>query len=170
MVTENTQIPLPNVTNVLTLYKTRMEELLKKKIEEKGNIASGNLLASIHTRLEIEGDVYEVWLDTLKYLKFLDKGTQSHWAPEEPILKWVKEKRLPTRELMGDKTLPTEKQLSFLIRRKIAEEGTKAYNTFTETLEDLNNEYIPLIENALRQDIYNYFMAMELHFDFVIKM
>ena len=170
MVTENTQIPLPNVTNVLTLYKTRMEELLKKKIEEKGNIASGNLLASIHTRLEVEGDVYEVWLDTLKYLKFLDTGTQSHWPPTEPILKWVKEKRLPTRELMGDKKLPTEKQLAYLVRKSISEKGTKAYNTFTETLEDLNNEYIPLIENALRQDIYNYFMAMELHFDFVIKM
>ena len=170
MVTENTQIPLPNVTNVLTLYKTRMEELLKKKIEEKGNIASGNLLASIHTRLEVEGDVYEVWLDTLKYLKFLDTGTKPHFAPEEPILKWVKEKRLPTRELMGDKKLPTEKQLAYLVRKSISENGTKAYNTFTETLEDLNNEYIPLIENALRQDIYNYFMAMELHFDFVIKM
>ena len=170
MVTENTQIPLPNVTNVLTLYKTRMEELLKKKIEEKGNIASGNLLASIHTRLEVEGDVYEVWLDTLKYLKFLDKGTKPHFVPEEPILKWVKEKRLPTRELMGDKKLPTEKQLAYLVRKSISEKGTKAYNTFTETLEDLNNEYIPLIENALRQDIYNYFMAMELHFDFVMKM
>ena len=170
MVTENTQIPLPNVTNVLTLYKTRMEELLKKKIEEKGNIASGNLLASIHTRLEVEGDVYEVWLDTLKYLKFLDTGTKPHFVPEEPILKWIKAKRLPCRELTGDKKLPTEKQLAYLVRKSISEKGTKAYNTFTETLEDLNNEYIPLIENALRQDIYNYFMAMELHFDFVIKM
>lgn len=158
-------IDLPNVTNILTIYKTRFEELLKRKLMDKGNVASGNLLASIHTRLETNDSVFEVWLDCLNYLKFLETGTKPHWPPSEPILKWVRNKKLPTRELTGDSSLPTEKQLTFLVQRKISEEGTKKYTPYSETLEELNMEFIPLIEEALRKDVEIYLVAMELHYE-----
>lgn len=164
------QIDLVEVGRVLTQYKVRLEELIKRKLMDKNNIASGDLLASIHTRLEVNGTSYEVWLDSLKYLKFLNDGTKPHWPPEEPIIKWVRDKRLPTAEYTGDKSLPTEKQLSFLIRRKISEEGTLPNFVYIETLQELNEYFLPLVEQALRNDIINYFSTIAIHYVINTKM
>lgn len=164
------KIELIEVGRVLSNYKVRLEELLKRKLMDKDNIASGDLLASIHTRLEVNGTSYEVWLDSLKYLKFLDEGTKPHWAPEEPFIKWIREKRLPTEEMTGDKSLPTEKQLSFLIRRKISEEGTLPNFVYVETLQELNDEFIPLVEEALRNDIISFFSTMAIHYELKMEM
>ena len=164
------QIDLIEVANVLSLYKVRFEELLKRKLMD--NIATGDLIASIHTRVEINGNTYEVWLDCLKYLKFLNEGTKPHWMPEEPIIKWIQAKKLPTREYIGngDKSLPTEKQLGFLIRRKISKEGTLPTFAYTETIQELNEEFIPKIEQALTNDIINYFSSLGIHYEFKLVM
>lgn len=167
---ESFQIDLIEVANVLTQYKVELEELLKRKLMDKDNVATGDLLASIHTRLEVNGTSYEVWLDCLKYLKFLDQGTKPHWMPEEPIIRWIKAKRLPTREYTGDKSLPTEKQLGFLIRRKISQEGTLPNFVYVETIQELNEKYIPLVEQALTNDIINYFSTIAIHYEFTIHM
>ena len=98
---ESFQIDLIEVGNVLSQYKVELEELLKRKIMDKNSVASGDLLASIHTRLEVNGTSFEVWLDCLKYLKFLDQGTKPHWMPEEPIIKWIQDKN--TGKLFVDK-------------------------------------------------------------------
>lgn len=165
---ESFQIDLIEVGNVLSLYKVRLEELLKRKLMDKGNVASGNLLASIKTRLKVNGNSYEVWLDCLKYLKFLDEGTKPHWPPSEPILKWVRDKRLPTKELCGG-DLPTEKQLTYLVSRKISKEGTLPNFVHYETLQELNEEFIPKIESALKNDIFKYFSALAIHYRIEMK-
>jgi len=149
------QIQLIEVRKVLTEYRMRFEELIKRKIMDKDKIASGNLLASINTTVEIDGNVYTVYLNSLKYLKFLETGTKPHWPPSEPILQWVKDKRLPTRELTGDKSLPTEKQLAYFVRRKISKEGTEKNFIIAETIEELNEIYLPRLEEALAIDIFN---------------
>lgn len=149
------EIQLIEVRKVLTEYKTRFEELVKTKIQEKDKIASGNLLASISTKIEVDGSVYTVYLNSLNYLKYLETGTKPHWPPTEPILRWVKDKRLPTRELTGDKSLPTEKQLTYLVCRKIAKEGTEKNFIIAETIEELNEIYLKRLQEALAIDIFN---------------
>ena len=128
------EIQLIEVRKVLTEYRTRFEELVRTKIQKKDKIASGNLLANISTNIEVNGSVYTVILNSLDYLKYLETGTKPHWPPTEPILKWIKDKRLPTREYTGDKSLPTEKQLTYLVCRKIAKEGTEPNYIISETI------------------------------------
>ena len=149
------EIQLIEVRKVLTEYKTKFEELVKTKIQKKDKIASGNLLASISTKIEVDGSVYTVILNSLDYLKYLETGTKPHWPPTEPILRWVKDKRLPTRELTGDKSLPTEKQLTYLVRRKISKEGTEKNFIIAETIEELNEIYLKKLQEALAIDIFN---------------
>lgn len=149
------EIQLIEVRKVLTEYKTKFEELIKTKIQKKDKIASGNLLASISTKIEVDGSVYTVILNSLNYLKYLETGTKPHWPPTEPILKWVKDKRLPTREYTGDKSLPTEKQLTYLVCRKIAKEGTEPNYIIAETIEELNEIYLKRLQEALAIDIFN---------------
>ena len=149
---ESFQIDLIEVGNVLSQYKVELEELLKRKIMDKNSVASGDLLASIHTRLEVNGTSFEVWLDCLKYLKFLDQGTKPHWMPEEPIIKWIKDKKLPTREYTGSDSLPTEKQLGFLIRRKIANEDW-AYSNFLLLISNAPAQ-MHIIENTIQYTMF----------------
>ena len=154
------EIQLIEVRKVLTEYKT--------KIQKKDKIASGNLLASISTKIEVDGSVYTVILNSANYLKYLETGTKPHWPPTEPILRWVKDKRLPTRELTGDKSLPTEKQLTYLVRRKIAEEGTEKNYIIAETIEELNEIYLKRLQEALEIDIYNAMPIIKVQLKFSI--
>ena len=162
------EIQLIEVRKVLTEYKTRFEELIKTKIQKKDKIASGNLLANISTKIEVDGSVYTVILNSLDYLKYLETGTKPHWPPTKPILKWIKDKRLPTREYTGDKSLPTEKQLTYLVRRKIAKEGTEPNYIIAETIEELNEIYLKRLQEALEIDIYNAMPLIKVQLKFSI--
>ena len=162
------EIQLIEVRKVLTEYKTKFEELVKTKIQKKDKIASGNLLASISTKVEVNGSVYTVILNSLDYLKYLETGTKPHWPPTKPILKWIKDKRLPTREYTGDKSLPTEKQLTYLVRRKIAKEGTEPNYIIAETIEELNEIYLKRLQEALEIDIYNAMPLIKVELKFSI--
>lgn len=162
------EIQLIEVRKVLTEYKTKFEELIKTKIQEKDKVASGNLLASISTKIEVDGSVYTVILNSLNYLKYLETGTKPHWPPTEPILRWVKDKRLPTRELTGDKSLPTEKQLTYLVCRKIAKEGTEKNFIIAETIEELNEIYLKKLQETLEIDIYNAMPLIKVQLKFSV--
>ena len=162
------EIQLIEVRKVLTEYRIRFEELVRTKIQKKDKIASGNLLANITTKVEVNGSVYTVILNSLNYLKYLETGTKPHWPPTEPILKWVKDKRLPTREYTGDNSLPTEKQLTYLVRRKIAKEGTEPNYIIAETIEELNEIYLKRLQEALEIDIYNAMPLIKVELKFSI--
>lgn len=162
------QIQLIEVRKVLTEYAIRFEELIKKKIETKDKIASGKLLASISTKIEYGDAVYTVILNSLDYLKYLETGTKPHWPPSKPILQWVKDKRLPTAEYTGDKSLPTEKQLTYLVSRKIAKEGTEPNYIIAETIEELNEIYLKRLQEALQIDIYNAIPLIKVQLKFSV--
>lgn len=173
------EIQLIEVRKVLTEYKVRFEELIKRKIMDKDKIASGKLLASINTTVEIDGNVYTVILNSLNYLQYLETGTKPHWPPTEPIIQWVRDKRLPTSEYTGDKSLPTEKQLAYLIGRAMAgkspnqsnlpnpDGGTLPNYIIAETVEELNDIYIPKLEEALRMDIFNAIPLIQVKLRFI---
>lgn len=152
--TEQYEISLIEVGRVLSEYAKRFEELIKRKIQEEDLIATGNLLASIYTEVILDGVVYKVILNSLDYIKYLEHGTRPHFPPEEPIIKWIRARKLPTRETCGG-NLPSEKQLSFLVRRKIGLEGTEAKPIIATTTKELNEQYIPRIVEALKTDIIN---------------
>ena len=160
-------IRLDNVRMVLDEYALKFQELIKRKMVEKDKVASGNLLASIHTEINVNGVIYTVYLHSEHYLKFIELGTKAHWPPPQPILEWVRNKKLPTRELTGDKSLPTEKQLAFLVSRKIARVGTEPVPLIAETEEELNDIYIPRLQAALELDIYNALPTIQIELRFI---
>lgn len=148
-------IELNNVKMVLDEYALKFQELIKRKIVNKDKKASGSLLASINMSIEVFGERYTVYLNSRDYLKYIELGTKPHWPPVEPLLQWVKDKKLPTKESTGNKNLPTEKQLTYLVRRKIGLKGTDAVLLIAETEEQLNEIYMEKLEDALMEDIKN---------------
>lgn len=167
---EEMVIDTPELMKVLNEYSLRFEELVKAKMikpNSKGwnRVASGQLLASIKTNVQTKtGGIYEVYLKHLDYLKYIEFDTRPHFPPIQAIVKWVKDKGLPVGD--GKKGhLPTEKQLGFLIARKISKVGTKGTPIVANTQEELNAIYIPRMEEALRLDAENAIRGQMIHIE-----
>lgn len=54
---------------------------------------------------------------------------------------------------MANGKLPTQKQLAFLISRKIATEGIDPKPMLKKTLDQLNGFYLEMIKDAISEDI-----------------
>ena len=132
-----------------------IEENYKEHLELHDRIASGDLLRSISTEVEVKGTTYTVWLNLADYWKYVEEDTKPHWPPKLAIDRWIIIKPvIPHPDKEGH--LPTPEQLSFLIRRKIATEGTEG----THDLRDTERAVIPMYEErlleALERDALEY--------------
>ena len=132
-----------------------IEENYKDHLEQHDRIASGDLMRSISTEIEVNGTRYTVWLNLADYWKYVEEDTRPHWPPKAAIDRWIFIKPVIPRP-DGKGRIPTPEQLSFLIRRKIAEEGTKG----THDLRDTENAVLPAYEErlleALERDCLEY--------------
>lgn len=146
------------LTEALWEYGEAVRDLYQKRLLSDGKKASGNLINNIQTLVAYKGTEFVVYLELEDYWRWVEDGRKpGKFPPEEAILSWIKAKPvLPTPDSNGK--LPTEKQLSFLIRRKIAREGTPAGHQLKETIESINSKYIPILQEALQQDFDTYVM------------
>ena len=130
-----------------------VEENYKEHLREHDRVASGDLMRSIHTEVEVNGTTYEVVMNLADYWKYVEYDTKPHWLPKAAIDKWIFIKPVIPH---GNPKPPSPEQLSFLIRRKIAEQGTKG----THDLRDTENAVIPMYEEqlleALQRDTIEY--------------
>ena len=132
-----------------------IEDNYKDHLEQHDRIASGDLMRSISTEIEVNGTRYTVWLNLADYWKYVEEDTRPHWPPKAAIDRWIFIKPVIPRP-DGKGHIPTPEQLSFLIRRRIAEEGTKG----THDLRDTENAVLPMYEErlleALERDCLEY--------------
>ena len=142
-----------NTLRILQELAQDVEQNYKEHLEQHGRIASGDLLRSISTEIEVRGTTYIVWLNLADYWKYVEEDTKPHWPPKAAIDRWIFIKPVLPRP---DVKPPTPEQLSFLIRRKIALEGTKG----SHDLRDTENAVLPMYEErileALERDVLDY--------------
>ena len=142
-----------NTLRILQELAQDEEQNYKEHLEQHGRIASGDLLRSISTEIEVRGTTYIVWLNLADYWKYVEEDTRPHWPPKAAIDRWIFIK--PVLPRPGVKP-PTPEQLSYLIRRKIALEGTKG----SHDLRDTENAVLPMYEErileALERDVLDY--------------
>lgn len=142
-----------NLLRVLQDLAKDIETNYKEHLEQHDRVASGDLLRSIHTEIEVKGTTYAVVLNLADYWKFVEEDTKPHWPPKDAIDRWIFIKPVIPH---GSPKPPTPEQLSFLIRRKIAEDGTEG----THDLRDTKNAVLPMYEErileALHRDTIEY--------------
>ena len=129
---------------VLQDLATDVEENYKEHLEQHGRVASGDLLRSISTEVVVNGTTYEVVMNLADYWQYVEEDTKPHWPPKAAIDRWIFIKPLLPR---GGGELPKPESLSFLIRRKIAEKGTKG----THDLRDTERAVLPMYEERLKE-------------------
>ena len=81
--------------------------------------------------------------------------------PQKAIQDWIKAKKILPRPDRDGK-IPTIKTLAFLIARAIGKHGTikdkhyKGTNYLADTIEELNDKYLPRLQEALERDVEEY--------------
>lgn len=133
-------------------YAEKAKELYKRKLTDKGINASYKLLNSVETTVRRNDDEFVVTIHLEDYWYYLENGRgPGKFPPIDKILEWVRIKPvIPYSDNRG--RLPTEEQLAFLIARKIAEQGTEGRKVLYETTTELNNYYLPLLQQSLDRD------------------
>lgn len=144
-----------------------IRENYQDSLIRNGRWASGDLVESIYTEVEVRGSRYIVWLNMLDYWKYVEEGTKAHWPPRDAILSWIKAKPIiPRPDSRG--RIPKPEQLAFLISRAMAGKSPNQANTKnpqggtkgTHDLRKVKNAVLSMYEErlteALHRDALNY--------------
>ena len=100
------------------------------------------------------------------YWKYVDNGRKAgKWPPIDKIIEWIKVKPIIPDNRFG--RLPTEKQLAYLIGRKIYEKGIEPKHTLHNSINDIMDTiFMDELEAAITQDIDE---MVEVEILFLIK-
>lgn len=140
---------LENTINILQEYGQKFADVYKDKL--LNHKASGNLLNSIQTKVVVNDTELILYMDLADYYYYIENGRgPGKFPPIDKILEWIRVKPILPREINGK--LPTEKQLAFLIGRKIAREGFEGTHDLEDTKNLLQIEFELRIQEALIED------------------
>ena len=147
---------LTELQKVLQDYAKEAEEIYKYQISLGGKNASRKLTDTIKSNVIVGDQSYEVSLTLQEYWKYIEEGRPpGKFPPVKAILDWISVKPIIPRP-NDDGKLPSPKQLSFLIGRKIETQGIKPFPALEATKEELNKIYREKLSNTLGHDVSNY--------------
>ena len=148
-------LELTELQQVLQDFAEDIRDRYRDVLAKNDHIASRKLVDSIKTQVEVGDNYYEVTMTLEDYWKYVEFDTKPHFPPPDAILKWIQIKPvIPRPDANG--RIPTQKQLAFLIGRKIAREGTTGTHDLEQTKEDILPWWREQISKALGHDIENY--------------
>ena len=143
-----------NLTAVLNDFgKFLVEEYKDKLILEDVN-ASDNLYNSVTYMVEKNNTTYEVKLNLMHYWKYVENGRRAgaKMPPISAIEKWIEVKPVLPRPMANGK-LPTNKQLAYLIARKISIDGIAPRPLLQQSVDEVWRSMQEFIAEALAKDM-----------------
>lgn len=103
----------------LELIGLELERLATEYINRKNISVDGDIKDSVKAIVEsIASGLRLMFGANVKHAIYVHEGTKPHWPPSKPIRRWVSKKLNPPSSKVGSVT--------WFVRKKIAEEGTKA--------------------------------------------
>lgn len=153
-------LDLPNFERVLNEYAREFQAVYKANLLKGDWKASGNLIDSVKTLISVNGKTVTVQMSVADYYKWVEvgRGPTKNFGNGKlrfKILQWIKDKGIEPRD---NSNLPREKKLermSYAITNKIHQFGWTKQATdkpYATTLNEVNTKYIPLFEQALKED------------------
>ena len=143
-----------NLTSVLNDFgKFLVEEYKDKLILEDVN-ASDNLYNSVTYMVERNNTTYEVKLNLMHYWKYVENGRRAgaKMPPISAIEKWIEVKPVLPKPMANGK-LPTNKQLAYLIARKISIDGIAPRPLLQQSVDEVWRSMQEFIAEALAKDM-----------------
>lgn len=138
----------------------RYGELLCTRYQSYVPEATGRLASTARFEVVYKDTTYEVGLWLQDYWKYVENGRKAgKFPPLSKIEEWIRVKPVIPRPNKNG-TLPTEKQLAFLIGRKIANEGIAPKNILQRTVDEVNDNMLMSIKMAIMEDIQEDFESV----------
>lgn len=125
------------------------------------------LTDTITAQVTVDGKSFTASLRMNKYWEYIEYGTgpargrEKYWPNSAAIARWIDIKPVIPRP-DGNGRIPTPKQLTFLISRKIHDEGVTGTHDFDNAREAILPKYYQLIQEALTADIGDFLWKMLL--------
>ncbi len=143
-----------NTLAAVNTYVKGLSEIYRDLLIRDDKRSSGNLIRSIQpVNSEMEGSRITGAMSLASYWKYVENGRRAgKWPPYDAILRWVTEKPVIPRAGKGGR-IPTDKQLAFLIQRKIGLEGIKPGNQLAEAQRLAWPRYESVIQDAVGRDL-----------------
>lgn len=159
-------IGFKHTIEVLNKYGQLLVEDYKSRLDSENITASSNLKNSVKYILNVNEMDIELNLSLAHYWKYVENGRRAgKWPPIDAILKWIEVKPIIPDNRFG--RLPTDKQLAYLIGRKIYEKGIEPKNTLHNSINDIMDTiFMDELEAAITQDIDE---MVEVEILFLIK-
>lgn len=131
---ETNALTFPNLEKAINNFISDFINTYKGLLIRDNKKATGDLIRSIKPiEIEFSNNKMSGSISLASYWKYVEYGRRpGKFPPPNKILDWIKIKPVIPRPVNGIK--PTEKQLAFLISRKIARDGIKPGNQLEEAL------------------------------------
>ena len=148
------------LTEVLNEFADAFIQNARNNLEANQSNASYNLYNSFEKVIEVGEDYFKVSISLADYWQYLENGRgPGKFPPVDKIKEWIEVKPINPTPLSNGKT-PSVEQLSFLISRKIANEGTEAQPFFEPAKEQTIREFEDKINQAIEEDVSNFILEL----------
>lgn len=150
---------LKETYKILEAFANYIVNTYKSKISE---YSDGALYRTINFNISKGNDLYTVTINLEDYYKYIELGRKAgaKFPPISAIEKWIEYRKIIPRPITlksGKTTIPTVKQLSYLIARSISENGIKARPYMSTTIEEAQKLFIDKLKIAVYNDIVGIF-------------
>lgn len=152
---EKDTLTFNNLQQVLDDFTKDVAETYRGLLLRDGKNATGELISSIRPMTpELAGGAFECSLSLAPYWKYVESGRRpGKFPPIDNILEWVKAKPQLARPNRLDRKEISQKQLAFLVARKIATKGIQPGNQLKEALDIVYARWKDRIDAAITADI-----------------
>lgn len=148
------------LTEVLNEFADAFIQNARNNLEANQSNASYNLYNSFEKVIEVGEDYFKVSISLADYWQHLERGRgPGKFPPVDKIKEWIEVKPVNPTPLSNGKT-PSVEQLSFLIGRKIANEGTEGKPFFEPAKEQTIREFEDKINEAIEEDVSNFILSL----------
>lgn len=148
------------LTEVLNEFADAFIQNARNNLDANQSNASYNLYNSFEKVIEVGEDYFKVSISLADYWQYLENGRgPGKFPPVDKIKEWIEVKPVNPTPLSNGKT-PSVEQLSFLISRKIANEGTEGKPFFEPAKEQTIREFEDKINQAIDEDVSNFTLEL----------
>lgn len=147
-----------HLTQVLNKYGDYFIQEARRNLGKNRSYASGFLGDTMEKIITIDERGYKVEIKLADYWEYVENGRKpGKFPPVNRIKEWIMIKPVRPRP-DGNGHLPTVNQLTFLIGRKIKNEGIDPKPFFKPAEEDTYKYFEESIYNAIKEDIETWIM------------
>lgn len=142
-----------NLERVLNQFADAVITTAKDNLANNGTNASMELSNSLEKIVEVGEDHFSVKISLADYWYYVEHGRGPGKFPPPPAIRnWIEVKPVnPTPDARG--RIPTVEQLTFLIGRKISQEGTEPQPFLEPAKEEALKRFSDAIDKAIEADV-----------------